>query len=328
MMLIREIRKNAIEKYKKHKLNSWIISIICALFIAALVLVGILSEFLLIALLPLVILPFFFACVLSHLSLSDKDELTFSKLFSFYRLFFKQPFVSSFSAIKSFLKALLVQLVLTIAVSAICYSIYSQSETFVVTLNQVIESLSDMSITNEQFQAALEANGGELGHFIDLTNAIGFLIFSFTFILFVMKEEIIVFLRINLKNIPLANQIAKASIRVNSKNFHKQFFALNWPIFLILLAGMVGGVILSIMVFDNYAICGVVGLSIGLVLTAIFLPFYFANMETIFEQLSIDLASFSEEYIQKVFDKYGVNVDVQQEEVDGTKKDPDDPESK
>ena len=83
-----------------------------------------------------------------------------------------------------------------------------------------------------------------------------------------------------------------------------------------------------IMVFDNYAICGVVGLSIGLVLTVIFLPFYFANMETIFEQLSIDLASFSEEYIQKVFDKYGVNVDVQQEEVDGTKKDPDDPESK
>ena len=195
-----------------------------------------------------------------------------------------------------------------------------------------MEQLKDMSITYEQFQAYLEANGNELSNFIDLSNSINFLTFAFSFIFFILREEITIYARINLKNVPLAGQIARASIRANSKNFNKYYFALNWPFLAILLAGMIGGVTLSITVFNNYAISGAVGLSLGIALTAVFLPFYFSNQEVIFEQLSIDIGSFSEEYIKGVFNKYGVEVQIKehdtQEEVDGVKKDPDDTESK
>ncbi len=326
MSSIKEVRRNALSKYKAHRFNSWIISIICGLFLGALMLLGLLSEALILLFIPFVILPFFFACVLSHAALAEKDELTASSLFGFYRLFFKSPFFASFSAIRSFLKSILVELVFGIVATGIIYAIFSQRETFIVTLNQVIESVSDMSITVEQYQAALDANGGELGHFMDLTNAVNFLIFAFSFLFFIFKEEITIYFTVIAKRIPLAHQIARKAVRDNYKKYLKAHWALNWPLFLIIIAGMVGGCVLSILVFKNYAICGAVGLAMGIALSSIYLPFYFSNMEAIFEYLSIDISSATQKYLEKIF---GVTPEGDStESVDGVKKDPDDTESK
>lgn len=322
------MRTRAFEKYKAHKLNSWIIAIICGLFIGALTLLGLISEALIILLIPFLILPFFFACVFSHAALGEKDELTAGNLFGYYRLFFRPPFFSSFSAIRSFLKSILVEIVLGFVATGIIYAIYAQSETFIVTLNQVIESISDMSITVEQYQAALDANGGELGHFMDLTNAFTFLIFAGSFIFFILKEEVTIYIRVVTKNIPLAHQIARASIKANAKKFNLAFLALNWPLFLITLAGMGGGITLSILAFNNYAACGAIGLAMGIALSSLYLPFYFANMESIFEGLAIDISGASQEYVQRVF---GIepqqNETPTQDSVDGVKKDSDESES-
>ena len=324
-MNIKEIRQAALGKYKSHKFNSWIVAIICGLFLGALTLLGLISEALIIILIPFVILPFLFACILSHASLSEKDELTARNLFSFYRLFYRPPFFSSFSAIRSFFKSLLVEIVLGFVSTGIIYAIFSQSTTFVVSLNQVIESISDMSITTEQYQAALDANGGELGHFMDLTNAVNFLIFAGSFIFFILKEEITIYIRVVTKNIPLAHQIARQAIKSNFKKFNKAFFALNWPLFVIILVGMIGGCVLSILVFNNYSICGAVGLAMGIALSSTYLPFYFSNQEAIFDALAIDISGASEEYIQRIF---GIEPEPQNtESVDGTKKDSDDTES-
>ncbi len=326
-MSLKEVRTNALSKYKAHKFNSWIISVICGLFLGALSLLGLISEALIIILIPFVILPFLFACILSHASLAEKDELTAGNLFGFYRLFFRPPFFNSFSAIRSFFKSLLVEIVLGFAATGIVYAIYSQSETFVVSLNQLIESISTMSITTEQYQALLDSNGGELGNFMDLTNAINFFIFAAAFILFILKEEITIYLRVIMKNVPLAHQISRESIKNNQKKFMGAFLGLNWPLFVILIAGMIGGTVLSIMVFHNYAICGAVGLAMGIGLSSLFLPFYFSNMEAIFEYLSIDISSSTSKYLQRVF---GVapEQDNNQETVNGVKKDSDDSESK
>ena len=324
--MVKEVRQKALEKYKSHILNSWIISIICGLFIAALVLVGILSEALTIILVPFLILPFFFACAVSHVSLREKDELTGGNLFAFYRLFFRPPFFSSFSAIKSFLKAFLVALVISFVSTGICYFVFSQSGSFQPSLNQLIESVSNMTITDEQYQLLLEANDNELANFFNLTDAITFMAYAFGFIFFILREEITIYIRLSIKNIPLAGAISRASIKSNSGKFNKLYFALNWPLLLIMLVGMVGGTILSILVFHNYSISGVIGLSVGLALSSTFLPFYFANMEAIFEELAIDIASFSEQYLKDVFNKqYGFDPD--KEQVEGTKKDSDKSES-
>lgn len=328
-MSVRDVRKAALSKYRAHRFNSWIISVICGLFLGALTLLGLVSEALILILIPFLILPFLFACVLSHTALGEKDELTARNLFGFYRLFYRPPFFSSFSAIRSFFKSILVELVLGFVATGIIYAIFnSMTQTFIITLNQVIESISDMSITAEQYQAALDANGGELGHFMDLTNAVNFLIFAFAFIFFILKEEITIYMRVVMKNMPLAHRISRFAISENYKKYLKLFLALNWPLFIIILSGMAGGCVLSILVFKNYAICGAVGLSMGLALSSIYLPFYFSNMEAIFEDLTIDISSASSKYLERIFGTQVINEENSQETVNGVKKDSDDTESK
>lgn len=328
-MSVRDVRKVALSKYKAHRFNSWIISVICGLFLGALTLLGLVSEALIIILIPFLILPFLFSCAMCHAALGEKDELTASNLFGFYRLFYRPPFFSSFSAIRSFFKALLAEVALGFVATGIIYAVFNaRSETFILTLNQVIESISDMSITTEQYQAALDANGGELGHFMDLTNAVNFLIFAFAYIFFIFKEEVTIYIRVVMKNMPLAHRIARFAISENYRKYMKHFLALNWPLFLIILSGMVGGCFLSVMAFNNYAICGAVGLSMGIALSSAFLPFYFSNMEAIFEDLSIDISGASQKYVERIFGAEVVNTPNEKETVDGTKKDSDDTESK
>ena len=326
MISVKEIRQNALNIYKKHQMNSWILSIICGLFIAALLLIGILSELFYLLIIPLVVFPFFFSCFVSHLGLAHKDELTARNLFRGYGLFFQNPYRSSFSAIKSFLKTLLVELAVSGAVLGICYAIYSQSDTFTVTINEIIEQLSNGALTNDSLQALLELNNNEVYNYVNITNAITFLIGALAFIVFITRESITIYTRLNTRNIPLAHQIARAAIKVNYKNFNKAYFALNWPLILILFFGMISGCLLSIFAFDNYAIAGVIGLVMGVALSSAYLPFFFANNEAIFEALSLDIDSIGEDYIKEVFKKYGVELEeVKKEEVvEGNKKDPDD----
>ena len=331
-MKIKEIRKKAFSKLKGHMVNSWVLALICALFIASFTLICILSELFVLLLIPFLILPFFFACAVYHAMLAEKDELSGGDLFGFYRLFFRTPFYNSFSAVKCFLKALLLERVIGFIATGVIYAIYAQSETFNITMNQLVEQLKDMSITYEQFQVYLEANDNELNNFMGLTNSVNFLAFAYAFIFFILREETTIYLRIKLANVPLAHQISRASIRANSKNFNKYYFCLNWPMLVIVLVGMVGGGVLSVFVFKNYQTIGAVGLCLGIALTATYLPFYFSNQETIADQMAVDIASFSEEYIQSVFEKYGVKVDKvakgEKETVDGSKKDSDNTESK
>ena len=329
-MSIKEVRANALSKYKSHKFNSWIISIICGLFLAALTLFGLISEALIILLIPFVILPFLFSCALSHTALSEKDELTAGNMFGFYRLFFKSPFTSSFSAIRSFFKSILFELVLGFISTGIIFGVFSAvfKDNFLVPLNELIVSVSDMSITSESYTAILDKNGGLVGHFMDLTNAVNFLIFAFAFIFFILKEEITIYIRVVIKNVPLAHQISRNAIRENYKPFMKTLLALNWPLFVILLFGMIGGCFLSILVFHNYSICGAVGLATGIGLSSTFLPFYFSNMEAIFESLSIDISKATTKYLERVFGVKAEESIVNQETIDGRKKDSDNPESK
>ena len=267
MMSIKEIRTNALNIYRKHKLNSWVLSIICGLFIAALLLIGILSELFYLLIIPLVVFPFFFSCYVAHLGLFHKDELTARNLFKGYGLFFQNPYRSSFSAIKSFLKTFLVELAISGAVLGICYAIYSQSDTFTVTINEIIEQLGQNTLTSETFQALLEANDNEVSNYVYLTNSITFLIGALAFIVFITRESITIYTRLNIRNVPLANQIARAAIKVNYKRFNKAYFALNWPLIVILLLGMVSGCMLSIFAFDNYTIAGVLGLVMAISLS-------------------------------------------------------------
>lgn len=318
-MTIKDTRKKAFDIYKSHVVNSWILSLICALFIAALCLVGIVSEILLIIIIPFLALPFFFSCIVSHLGLSAVDELSGKNLFRYFAVYFRPPFNSSFSVIVSFLKTLLVQLVIGGIVIGTCYAVFTASPTFIETFNKIVDMVRSGTVTSESLNAALDANGGELNRFIYLSSGISNCISAFAFIYFISKEAITIYTRLKVRDIPLGHQIAKATIRLNYSKYTLGYLALNWPLLVILIVGMSLGMVLSIFAFHNYMICGPVGISTGIALSSLYLPFYFANLEALNDYLAIDIASLSEEYVKGIFEKYGIHFKAE-EVVEGTKK--------
>lgn len=321
-MTIKEARNNAFDNYKKHRLNSWIISIICGLFIAALTLLAIISETLFLIIIPFLALPFLFSCIVSHLSLSQVDQLSWGSLFKGFTLFFRPPFYSSFSVLRSFIKTLIVEVVVGIIVLSINYAIFSQSATFSETMNQISQAFLNNTLSTEFIENALNANDGELARFINLSNSITFLFASFAFILYVLRESFVIYPSLQLSSLPFAHQLCRAMIMNNYKNYHKVFFALNWPYFALLIIGMVIGTFISTLGFNNYINAGVIGLASGLTLSTLYLPFFFSNMESIYDYMNINVKEFTEEFVNKIVG--GINMpdmsNINNEVVEGEKK--------
>lgn len=321
--MVKEVRKKAIENYKTHSINSWIIGAICSLFIAAIFLLGVLSNFLVVLFFPLIVLPFLFACISTHLGLSRVDEINGKSLFRLFALFFRPPFMSTFGVLRSFLKALLTEILVSFIVIGICYAIFSQSPTFNSSIKELSSLITSASLTPDKLDAILKANDEELFRFSCITNAISLLIASLLFIICILYEEITVFTRMSLASkTPLAHQIARATIKVNSRKYLKLYFGLNYPLFILIAIGMALGCLLSIYGFHRYDLMSAIGVSMGIAFSVFFAPFYFANQEAIFDSLSLDLNSFSEEYVKNVFQKFGIEVNGTQKEEEN-KKDPD-----
>lgn len=334
-MTNKECRQISHQIYNSHRTNSWIISIICGLFIGALLLLGLVFNGFQMIFVPFAVLPFFFSCIVSHYDLSRDDYLSGKKLFTFFKLFFSINFYSSFRMIKSFLKALLIEIICSLVVIGITYLIFSNSGTFKETIKQLINLINNNELNTTIYNELLEANDNELYRFIHINMISTNVIFGLSFIYFVSKESISIYLRLSFNQSPVTNGIAKIAIKSKRKEYFKLYLLMNYPILILLLLGALSGVSISIFMMHNYEYASVIGLSSGIALSSLYLPLYFSNMEAMYRYLNFDLKSISEEYVKMMMGRFGVNINVQssednvdstnqEETVEGNKKDPED----
>ncbi|MCR5184763.1 MAG: hypothetical protein K6C32_01605 [Bacilli bacterium] len=323
-MSIKETRQLAFSIYRKHKLNSWILAIICALFIAALMLVGTVSELAQMLLILLVALPFFFSCILCHVSLNERDILNGKMLFNGVKLYYSPTYMSSFGVFRSFFKALLVELILSIFIGLGVYAFFSQSSTFMPSMKAFIKEMLNVAYMDASYEdnikAILEANNNELNLYISIVTLLSNITFSFAFIFFISKEAITIFSRLKMFSAPFSSHVARYSLSLYKKKYMKAFLALNWPIFILLLLGMILGGLISIFLLGNFAISHVIALSVGIIFTLFYLPFYWSNLEAIDQYLALDLKKATDEYLKNFLNKFGINPN---EEVEGIKKEDD-----
>lgn len=325
-MTMRECKDLSHQIYSSHRVNSWIIGIICGLFISAIVLLGLLFSGLELLFVPFLMLPFFFACMVSHYDLSREDYLTGKKLFRFFRLFFSINFYSSFGILRSFFKALLIELIVSVLGFGVTFLIFSKtSSTFNETIKTLFELIQNNELTTKAFNDLLAVNNDELYHFFYINTLLSSCAFSLAFTFFISKEALSVYLRLSFNQSPMTNGISRIAMKKIKKPYLKAFLYCNWTLFVLMLLGMVSGSFFAIYFLKDYSVSSTVAVSFGLAFTSLFLPFYFSNMEAIYKTISIDIRSASEEYVKTVFGKYGMKIDVDTHEVvDGEKKDPSD----
>lgn len=286
-MTVKQARHIALAKYKKHKLTSWIIGVAFSLFSAAVISLNFLVTGISMITIPLLVLPFFFACVVLDTGYQEGLDLTFPNFLRSFALYFRRPFNGSFSVIRSFLKSLLVFVGALIVSSFVWELIYEAKfgDEFIAQVNALAESLYSMEADIERFYSILLEDDAMLMNFYMSVIEGPMYLSIFFFVYLTAKESVSIFLRLKMpkSNSSMVKTIYNRAIQKNRKEFYKLFWGLNWPYYLLLLLGFVGGgLFITFTEWDPFRSI-TLSTMIGFFLAGFFLPFFISNNCTIHE---------------------------------------------
>ena len=109
-MTYKEIRDLSRNNVKKNGLFAFIIFIFAALVTSAFIFLNLLIDGLVIAIIPLIILPTMFSFQRAIMMLREESTLSFSLIFGGYRQYFSSRFRSNYLFFKSLLRLILIYL--------------------------------------------------------------------------------------------------------------------------------------------------------------------------------------------------------------------------
>ena len=294
------------EKYHYDASNTWVLGIICGLFCAAFVFLNFFISGIGILIIPLLVLPFFFACYLSHLDLLKDKTLTFKSHWRNFFLFFVPPFNSSFRFWKSFFKSLLVFIIAMTAISFIYQFFISDADFEYIynTFYNLQDALYDTEVefSEEYLANILKENNYLLANYLLIAFDIPFLVAVLAFIYFISKSSISIYFKLHFKssNPMLLKMTINDIIRKNRKTYFKNYLTLNWPLFVLLAIGFTLGLIISRQYYYNPLTCLTFAIVAGLALTIFFMPFYFPNMEVLYDTMEEEFKAESEKARNKI----------------------------
>ncbi len=303
-MKIKDLFLLSFNNVKKNLPNVIVLSIICGLFLAALYLLDIVLPGTSFFITLLVVLPFFFACIMTYRSFKYKADLQGKNLFAYFLLYFKPPFFGCFRVVWSFLKMLIVELIVSlVAGSIICAIFYKAEPLFSAAINEMLELIQSGSLTQEALDSYLLTYEEILVKFGFFMNAIPLAASCVYFIYCVTMEAPSIYLRSSIaqSNPVLIKDTYRQTIKQNRGKFYKLFFGLNWPLLLLCLIGYGLGSLVSYAFFGfsiNEAFsCSVCG---ALVMMTFYLPFYFSNNEIIYELFINDFKDVYKEIVDDI----------------------------
>lgn len=287
----KELRKAAINNYKNSIFPSWILGISLAIFAAVIVSTGLISEFLMYPLIVLFLFPFFFSTIVSHINSKRNETLTFSKQFSRSLLFFRNGNYRSFKIIPAFLYSFLIYGLIAIFGTIIAIVVFKNihPEAF----SEIYQSLTEIIYSGEDFtyQEILDSYQDVI--FIYELAVIGpASLCAITFFIYrTTLQAIYVYAKNFLHRFQalLISAIHNLVFRTHKKAIIKDYLSLNWPMLVMFPLFSIGsGVIVYLFIRQEIFSVMILGFVGGFLSLLFFLPFYFGNMEAIFNKYMIE----------------------------------------
>lgn len=300
-----EIRRKSFTNLKKHPVESILIGLITGILMAAVLVIAIFGPTFLFLVIPLLFLPIYFSGFFNHYSLRFDDVISFKNSIKYVGFFFRSSFRSSFKGIVSFAKSFLIGSILfTLSVSIASYFLTAFNPEFIQIVNELNELMATMeTIDIDAVNDILNSHGGLFGNLIIFTLlpaiGVGFILFMY----FISYSALSVYMRLNINtnNPSLYSYLLKETNKISNRKLLKDFLSLNWPMFLLGALGFTGGCFLAYYLnrFDIFQV-GIIGMIGGLLAMSFFLPFFFNNMEAIYETHN--------ENVKKAFDQINRNM--------------------
>ena len=282
------IRQSSFNLYKKTVVESWSIGLLTGLLIAGFIALGFLYLPIVFFAIPLLCLPALFAAHLSHFGLRFAPDITFSKAARQFLAYYRSPFNSSFGFFSSLLKSFLVFLAAQFIFAGIGYYIAQAINPGVIdSMNRFMDlSANATEISAEALNEVLYANNNALLLYIGIAEIPSFVVAFMFFTYFISRNSIGIFLRVNIpsNNPQFIKYVQSYTNRQHRGRMLKDYWSLNWPLYLLMIIGAAGGAIGFSFLTNSPEYSLVAALSGAVLLSSFFLPFYLNNMEAIYDK--------------------------------------------
>lgn len=311
--------KELIEKRNKVYSNSptifWTMSIFCILVLIGFIALDAVVPSLSIITLPIFFFPLLFACFAILFSIKYGGTVTLGTTFTIGLTYFRSPNFGCFNLLKNLLKGLLVYFVslfiFMLVLNPIFLKIYGQE--FIDSYQGLIDF--SMSTDVEAMQDFLN-NNPLIVNYLVLSNALAstFGILFFTYGVIFSSISVYVRMGLPLAPGPAITGLVNEFFRYNRRSYRRDFWFLNWPVFLLLILGNVVGYLIVILIDMEYFYLNILPNIIGFGLMLIFLPFMFANMEALFDKYSLDFKKTGDRLARDALSALKRRSDINEEE--------------
>ena len=313
------LRNISFNKFKTNPTSYLAVGIMCGLFLLLVMVLAFIDPAILIIAVPLLALPFIFASHVACYYLQVNQQISLTAYARYFMGFFHSQFRGSFRGLISLLKSLGFYVATLIVAGITFYLIYKANygETFVTSFNTLaFNYINNSEFTYEELIALLTQNDNMLLTFIVYISAVAIPLSMLAFIYYISFSSLSIYYRANvafgaaaLLKMSVGNTFAR-----HRSEMRKDWFLLNWPMLALSFAGMIGFAILDLLLFKRIDLLPTFVIVGGVSLLMFYLPFYFANMETIYKKYEMNFKEGNQEAIETILRRIQSSIDLSEEE--------------
>ncbi len=313
------LRNISFNKFKTNPTSYLAVGIMCGLFLLLVGILAFIDPAILVIAVPLLALPFLFASHVACYYLQINQQISLTAYARYFVGFFRSQFRGSFRGLISLLKSLGFYFGTLIVAGIVFYLIYKANygEAFVTSFNTLaFNYINNAEFTYEELIALLTQNDNMLLTFIVYISAVAIPLSMLAFIYYISFSSLSIYYRANvafgaaaLLKMSVGNTFAR-----HRSEMRKDWFSLNWPMLALSFAGMIGFAILDLLLVKRIDLLPTFVIVGGVALLMFYLPFYFANMETIYKKYEMNFKEGNQEAIETILRRIQSSIDLSEEE--------------
>ena len=313
------LRSTSLNKFKTNSASYLSVGIMCGLFLIIAAVFAFLSPTLLIIAIPLIALPFLFASHVACYYLNINQQINPGAFARYFVGFFRPQFRGSFRGLVSFLKSLVFYFATAFLAGIILYLVFKATygEIFTNSCNSLVYLyVASPYATYEDIINLLNENDGMLLTFIIYISAIAIPLAMLAFIYYVSFSSLSIYYRANVMvaSAPLLKMSVNSTYSLHRNSMRKDWFSLNWPMLALSFLGMVGFAMIDILLVRRIDLLPAFVIVGGVVLLMFYLPFYFANMETIYKKYEKYFKEGNQRAIEAILQRIQSSIELSEEE--------------
>ena len=312
-----KLKQQASEYYRHSPVSCWILGLTSGVLVAAIIALDLLVPCISFLTIPFLIVPILFSAQVQHVMLKTEATITVTSSLRTFGLYYKRDFFGTFSIIFNFFKSLVVFLVLETTISMAASTIFViLNPQFEASINSLYQLLYSYEFTYEDIINQLNANYYLILKFLSICIIPSVFIALIFFIYNLSRYSLMVYYKMHLRRTDsrFAKLVYQFAMRGRRIEMLRNYLSLQWPLYLLLVIGFAGGSVFGY--FFYYDILKMIGFGLvgGALLGAFFLPFYFSNMQALYDMYAGLYDAVTKEVTTSLIGRLQSDIDLSEQE--------------